>query len=54
MHWPSASEIGTAHAQYRVIYKYRVSGNHIFGIADPTMTMELCVRLYLCVCLFAR
>jgi len=34
------SEIGPAHAQYHVIYKYGVSGNHIFGIADPTLPIH--------------
>jgi len=35
-----ASEIGTAHAQYHVIYKQEVSGNHIFGFNDPTLPIH--------------
>jgi len=40
MHSHFASEIGTAHAQYHAIYKYGVSVNHIFGIADPTLPIH--------------
>ena len=35
-----ASEIGTAHAQYHVIYKLGISENYIFGIADPTLSIH--------------
>jgi len=34
------SEVGTAHAPYHMINKYGVCRNHIFGIANPTLTIH--------------